>query len=466
MVYWAMPHRQSRGPVRLCAAVCSAACLVSAPGAPAAQAKTLAAERPPLVQRALFGAFVAEDAAHTMVDDPALLSAYERLVGARVQVASYFYGFGDVFPGRRETGFAAGGRRAVLLAWDMGSAAQHRFAAWSSGRYDGYLRRIGRAAAGYPHQVYVRPWPEMNADWVPFQPTTSGSRPAGGTPAQFVRAWRHVVTTVRRAGGTNIRWVFNPTVDVYPETTDVRRIWPGASWVDVLGLDGYNWGTLPAWRTFADLFETQYARLTGLAPRLPVWVCEYASREPSIDDGAPVDPAHDKATWLDQVFSSPRWPRIQALVHFDVRKERDWRFASSPTALAAARSALASRPAPSTRRGLAALGVAGLPPTVRHTRTGRPTVGWGRAQDPATSRYQVQVRTRARNRWTTAAATTRLSWTAPTRAAWTGVRVRGLAAGGAVRWTGLPFPASRSWRPNAAASSWPGSAHIPVGGLH
>jgi hypothetical protein len=439
MVYWAMPHRRSRELGRFCLAWCLVVCVISTLEAGYRPGRASAVEPAPLVQRSLFGAFVAEGPRHTMVDDPTLLPAYERLLGARVQVASYFYGFGDVFPGRREVELAAGGRRAVLLAWDMGSTSDHRFTAWASGRYDRYLRRVGRAAAAYPYQVYVRPWPEMNADWVPFQPTPSGSQTAGGTPAQFIRAWRHVVDTVRGAGGTNIRWIFNPTVDVYPETTDVRRIWPGAGWVDVLGLDGYNWGTLPAWRTFADLFDAQYDRLTGLAPTLPVWVCEYGSREPAVEDGAPIDPSHDKGAWLTDVFSSARWPRIQALVHFDIRKERDWRFASSAAALTAARSALASRPAPSTRRGLAALGVVGLPPTLRRTRTGDRVVSWGRTQDPATVRYQVQVRTPVRRRWVTAATTRRLGWTTSTPTAWTGVRVRGLAAGGSVRWTSLPW---------------------------
>ncbi len=439
MVYWAMPRRHLGNLRRFCLASCLVAGAMSAPSGGLRAESASAAEPPPLVQRSLFGAFVADDAAHTMVDDPAQLSAYEQLLGAHVQVASYYYGFGDVFPGSREVGFADGGRRAVLLAWDMGSTSDLRFSAWSSGRYDRYLRRVGRAAAGYPYQLYVRPWPEMNGDWVPFQPTTSGSRPAGGTPAQFVRAWRHVVGTVRGAGGTNIRWVFNPTIDVYPGTTDVRRIWPGAAWVDVLGLDGYNWGTFPGWRTFGDLFDEQYDRLTALAPGLPVWVCEYGSREPTVDDGAPVDPSHDKGAWLTELFTSSQWPRIQALVHFDIRKERDWRFASSPSALAAARSALASRPAPSTRRGLAALGVAGLPPTLRTGQNDHPVVSWGRTQDPATVRYQVQVRTPARPTWVTAATTTGLRWTAPTRTAWTGVRIRGLAADGSVRWTSLPL---------------------------
>ena len=177
-------------------------------------------------------------------------------------MASYFYGFGDEFPATRELVFAAGGRRDVLVSWDMGNAP---YATGRLGEHDGYLERIGRLAAAYPYELYVRPWPEMNGDWQPFQPTADGERRAGGTPAEFIAAWRHVVQTVRDAGGTNLRWVFNPTSDVYPETTDVRTIWPGSVVVDVLGLDGYNWGDGGPfrWREFDDIFAEQY----GGSPR-------------------------------------------------------------------------------------------------------------------------------------------------------------------------------------------------------
>src|SRR5262249_24072490 len=151
------------GPLVL--AFCLAGSLLSAPrGRSNGQATPAVArhgERHPLIQRALFGAFVAQSPQNTMVNDPAQLRDYERLLGAHVQVASYYYGFGDVFPGQREMNIANRGRRAVLLAWDMGSTDKHRFSAWASGRYDRYLRKIGRAAAAYPYQIYVRPWPEM-----------------------------------------------------------------------------------------------------------------------------------------------------------------------------------------------------------------------------------------------------------------------------------------------------------------
>ena len=142
-----------------------------------------------------------------------------------------------------------------------------------------------------------------------------------------------------------MKWVFNPTADTYAETTDVRTIWPGTGYVDVLGLDGYNWGNggIFRWREFTDIFAAQYARLTALHPTAPVWICEYGSKEPTRADGAPVDASHSKGQWMQNLLATRSFPRITTLVGFDVLKERDWRASSSSGSLTALRSAVAAR---------------------------------------------------------------------------------------------------------------------------
>jgi mannan endo-1,4-beta-mannosidase len=207
-----------------------------------------------------------------------------------------------------------------------------RFAEWSTGDHDAYLDQIAAAARAYPHDAYVRPWPEMNGDWQTFQPTADGSRVHGGTYAEFRQAWRYVVTYLRDRGADNLRWVFNPTADTYAETTPVSRIWPGAAYVDVLGLDGFNWGKDAGWgrwRSFPQIFGEQYAELTALHPRAPVWICEVSSKEPLTDDGAPVDTDRDKGAWVRTMFDHLGMPRLRAIVWFDADKERDWRASSS-----------------------------------------------------------------------------------------------------------------------------------------
>lgn len=290
---------------------------------------------PSLGERAQFGAFV-----EGMQQDPLALLRFELEIGASTDIASYYYGYGDVFPALPEHVFSSGGRRTLLLSWDMGPT---RFTEWSSGEHDDYLDQIAAAARAYPHDVYVRPWPEMNGDWQSFQPTRDGSLPHGGTYREFKRAWRHVVTYLRQAGADNLRWVFNPTADTYAETTPIKRIWPGRGYVDVLGLDGFNWGEDEAWGrwlSFRRIFREQYRNLTSLHPDAPVWLCEVASKEPRRDDGAPADPDRRKAAWIRAMLADTSMPRISAVIWFHADKERDWRLTSSPGALRAMRPLL------------------------------------------------------------------------------------------------------------------------------
>jgi hypothetical protein len=291
--------------------------------------------RDPLHRQVRFGAWV-----EGMTLDPSRLDALGRTLRTDIAVASYYWGYGDVFPAGPELAHSRGGTRDVLLSWDMGET---RFAEWTRGDHDAYLDQIAAAALAYPYDVHVRPWPEMNGDWQSFQPTRDGGKEHGGTPAEFVSAWRHVVDHLRAAGVDNVKWVFNPTVDTYAETTPVADIWPGAAYVDVLGLDGFNWGedaSWGRWQSFTSVFKKQYQRLTRLHPTAPLWICEVGSKEPRRHDGAPRDRARSKARWIAGMMRSRAFPRIDTVVWFNEAKERDWRIESSPSSLRAMRRAL------------------------------------------------------------------------------------------------------------------------------
>lgn len=283
-----------------------------------------------------FGSWV-----YGMTSSPSKLTALETLLEQKLSVASYFYGYGDWFPVQIEKNFAANGTRDVLLSWDMGP---YRYSTWTTGKHNAYLDNLVSCAKSYPYTVYVRPWPEMNGDWQEFQPDATGSRLYGGTYAEFIAAWRYVVTYFRSRGVNNIKWVFNPTTDIYSGTTDVRNIWPGAEFVDVLGLDGYNWGSggLFAWQEFKTIYSVQYARLTALHPTAPVWVCETGCKEPLINDGSPIDTIHSKAAWISNMFKDiPVYlPRITTVCWFNEKKERDWRIESSIGSLSAVKAIL------------------------------------------------------------------------------------------------------------------------------
>lgn len=305
---------------------------------------------PPLRERVALGAFVS--GLPYQPSAPRALRALERKLGTSLAIASGFVDWEYVLGNPRDLLLADGGRRTLLYSWEPHCTARGciTFAQVARGEHDDYLTRVAASMRAFPYTVYVRPWGEMNAPWSPWQPDSGRNR--AGTRAEFVAAWRHLRTFFRARGVDNLKFVFNPDAASGDGSTPVGDIWPGAEHVDVLGIDGYNWGTGPheQWRAFEEIFAGMYAELTALHPSAPVWICELGSKEPRQADGtperpAPVDHAHDKGAWLSAMMESEAFPRLTALVYFNVRKERDFRLESSPGSLRAMKEQLRLRAA-------------------------------------------------------------------------------------------------------------------------
>ena len=151
----------------------------------------------------------------------------------------------------------------------------------------------------------------------------------GNTPAQFVQAWRHIVHIFRGVGASNVRFVWSPNNIDVPASNPMERFYPGASYVDVLAADGYNWGAgtpqFGGWQSFSKVFRNAYDRLRALGPQ-PIWIAEVGT---SADGG-------DKAAWIRDMFAQAQtMDRLEAVVWFNENKERDWRAAPTPEIAAA-----------------------------------------------------------------------------------------------------------------------------------
>ncbi len=281
--------------------------------------------------------------------NPALLDNTAKKLGTPLEIASIFRGANDEWPYPADE--ELGRNRTLLVSWHLGEiACFHDFA---SGKYDDFITQQALRLKEYGKPVVLRPWAEMNADWVDFQPTTPGAAPKeqGGTYDEFIEAWQRTVDVSRKAGATAVKWAFNPTTDTYTETTPIERIYPGNDYVDYLALDGYNWGDGNglSWCTFGDIYGEQYARLTELAPERPVWIAEIGSSDPQSTSPAEhavtaPNSANKGAWWNDALCTMQAdFPAIEAVVFFDAEKERDWRIDSSRTALNGLRQAITQR---------------------------------------------------------------------------------------------------------------------------
>jgi hypothetical protein len=322
----------------------------------------------PLRDRAPFGAYV-PDLPGGRVDLPGL----EADLGAKMNIASSFTDWSYVFGNANDYWMSAGNTRRVLYSWEPFG---FRFTSVINGQQDAYLQRVADSMKAYPYDIYVRPWGEMNANWSSWQPTPGGEKRDGGTPAEFIAAWRHMVTFFHSRGVFNLKFMFNPDASDWSNNTPIPTIWPGAEFVDVIGIDGYNWGNDDQgnrWHEFEVIFDNMYNILTGLHATAPVWIAEYGSKEPEQNDGSPVDPNNNKGVWMTNMMSTRKFPRINGLAYFNVKKERDWRIQSSASSNNAMREQLAAvtPPGPTTTTTTAPTTTTTTrPPTTTTTTTG------------------------------------------------------------------------------------------------
>ena len=259
----------------------------------------------------------------------------EDALGRTLDIVMFYQAWGDgsssdVHPTWLSEG-AQGGRE-ILLTWEPwvpgGSVDQpeYQLRRIVAGDLDGYIRSWAQGLRAYGGPVYLRPMHEMNGNWYPWSGVTNSN-----SPRLYRLAWRHLHDIFTHLGADNVRWVWSPNAVDVPATNRFERYYPGNRYVDVLALDGYNWGAcVPrygGWQSFDQIFGSAYRRITALSAK-PVWVAETASAP----DGG------DKSRWVANMFASipERFPRIRAVVWFDSQKECDWRLTSPEQAVESA----------------------------------------------------------------------------------------------------------------------------------
>lgn len=187
----------------------------------------------------------------------------------------------------------------------------------SQGIWDSTLSAFAQKAASMPASVYLRFGYEMNGNWFPW----------GKHPAEFIAAWNHAHGVFKQAGATNVEWIFSPGVlngTMSPEK-DLFSYYPGDSVVDIVGLDGYNfgdftdrWGSKHYWQDFRTIFERSLVAMKPFGK--PVWITEV---------GCPSD--ERRPGWLGDLFMfMDNNPCVETMLWFNAHKtgEPDFRIES------------------------------------------------------------------------------------------------------------------------------------------
>lgn len=289
------------------------------------------------------------------------LTHFEHLTGKPLAVVAFGNFWGDqAFPDKTLRILDAYGAAPLIFwsPWDKPyeeSRGPDRFDLHRilAGKWDAYIDTWADAARRYGKPLLVTWGLEMNGIWFPWSGVfygggkmighADGQRlPAG--PELYKQAYRYVVDRVRAKGATNILWGFHANNFSSPRAdwNRMKRYYPGAGYVDWLGLSVYGkMSRSEGWARFDDMMAEPYTEICALDPHKPVFLAEWGVGE---------FPPGDKAGFIASAFANlpVKYPRVRLAVYWHERWENkdgsysNLRVNSSPEALAAYRAGVAS----------------------------------------------------------------------------------------------------------------------------
>lgn len=187
-----------------------------------------------------------------------------------------------------------------------------------AGTLDDAFRSWAEDAKAFESPVLLRFGFEMNGDWFTW----------GNQPDLFIKAWRHAHSIVDNVGADNVYWVFSPNVewDQNKPNSRIKLYYPGDDFVDIVSLDGYNFGdhSKPwhSWKTFKEVFGDSIDIISRYPKPLILGEIGCADDE-------------RKAVWVQNFlkhFMSD--PRIRGFIYYNFadgkNDEPDWRLNTDP----------------------------------------------------------------------------------------------------------------------------------------
>jgi mannan endo-1,4-beta-mannosidase len=239
------------------------------------------------------------------------ITAFTTATGVKPSLVPYYSGWLEPF----QAEFARAAAKSNAIPVVQMDPTHINLRAIASGKYDAYLRSYAESVRAYRHPVIVSFGHEMNGYWYSWGNTHAA-------PAAFVAAWRHIVDLFRALGVRNVTWLW--TINTIHKRVNVPspdRWWPGSSYVNWVGIDGYYYNSSS---TFVSIFGPTIAAVRSLTGK-PILIAETAAA-----------PEAGQAAKIADLFAGIHLYGLLGFVWFDAVHVKDWRL-NSPTAIAAFR---------------------------------------------------------------------------------------------------------------------------------
>lgn len=254
---------------------------------------------------------------------PLVMGDLENALGRRVPQVVTFQDWSSPFPDLDAREARARGKTLQVTwePWHFSDPNAVPLQEVIAGKHDRYIDDWASASRSFGGEIWLRWGHEMNGNWYPWSIGSSG-----GDPKVWVAAYRHIHDRFRRAGASNVRWIWCFNAESVPDVSwnDPARTYPGDAYVDAVAVDGYNFGTTTAhsrWQSFDEIFARPLAEAQKNWPQKPLWIGETGC----------ATTGGDKAQWLREMDASLRgkFGRVENVTWFEAAKEADWRVMSS-----------------------------------------------------------------------------------------------------------------------------------------
>lgn len=198
-----------------------------------------------------------------------------------------------------------------------------------SGRYDHYLSSMAEEIKLWKKPLIIRFAQEMNISRYHWGTTKEDFGPL--SPKIYIKIFQYVVNFFKKQKVDNVLWAFCPNVDSVPNEAwnTVEKYYPGDPYVDIFGMDGYNWNIntelaaarkqswINPWHTFEEIFQSLFKQLKNIDAHKPIIVFETASVN-RIED-------QKKSLWIKDALEVAKKWGIKGIVWFQITKEEDWK---------------------------------------------------------------------------------------------------------------------------------------------
>lgn len=222
------------------------------------------------------------------------LNSLETQLGYPFHFLVWYQSLGSEFPrGLADSAYQQGKYLELTMAtWDL-SRADNSTVTYDllNGKYDAYLIDYARKIKAFGHPLLFRLNNEMNGDWCAWSAYYTS------TDTELFRAmWRYVYKIFEAQGVNNALWIWNPNDLSFPgfKWNSYMNYFPGSSYVDIVGMTGYNTGTYypgECWRDFRSIYAPLYHDYSSVFD-YPFIITEFGCNSVG----------GDKPSWINDMF--------------------------------------------------------------------------------------------------------------------------------------------------------------------